>query len=167
MRCNFRFLLVHGVVWDWVHLARWPLIGLLYQPRMIGDECQWNGSWQGKPKYYVKPCPSATLSTTNATSPDLGSNRACRGGKPTTNRLSYCKTFRGIYMAFRRSRSAENPGKYRILKGKYYTAGLLSWPQYLMTFWGNKYSFPKLKWPGSKQTVSTRVYCHFQPWKQS
>jgi hypothetical protein len=27
-------------VWEWVHLVRRPLIGLLYQPRMIGDhEC--------------------------------------------------------------------------------------------------------------------------------
>jgi hypothetical protein len=27
-----------GVGWDWVHLARRPLIGLLYQPRMIDDD---------------------------------------------------------------------------------------------------------------------------------
>jgi hypothetical protein len=27
------------VGWDWVHLVRRPLIGLLYQPRMIDDEC--------------------------------------------------------------------------------------------------------------------------------
>jgi hypothetical protein len=27
------------VGWDWVHLERRPLIGLLYQPRMIDDEC--------------------------------------------------------------------------------------------------------------------------------
>jgi hypothetical protein len=32
----FKFL---GVRWDWVHLARQPLTGLLYQPRMIDDEC--------------------------------------------------------------------------------------------------------------------------------
>jgi hypothetical protein len=24
-----------GVGWDWVHFVRWPLIGLLYQPRMM------------------------------------------------------------------------------------------------------------------------------------
>jgi hypothetical protein len=29
-----------GVGWDWVHLVHWPLIGLLYQPRMIDDECE-------------------------------------------------------------------------------------------------------------------------------
>jgi hypothetical protein len=33
--------------------------------------------------------PSATLSTTNPTWPDLGSNPGSRGGKPVTNRLSY------------------------------------------------------------------------------
>jgi hypothetical protein len=27
------------VGWDWVHLVRRPLFGLLYQPRMIDDEC--------------------------------------------------------------------------------------------------------------------------------
>jgi hypothetical protein len=44
---------------------------------------QWNANWQGK------PCPSATLSTTNPTWPDPDSNPGCRGGKPATNRLSY------------------------------------------------------------------------------
>jgi hypothetical protein len=29
-----------GMGWDWVHLVRWPLFDLLYQPRMIDyDEC--------------------------------------------------------------------------------------------------------------------------------
>jgi hypothetical protein len=49
----------------------------------------WNEDWQGKPKYSEKTCPSATLSTTNATWPDPGSNPSRRGGKPATNRLSY------------------------------------------------------------------------------
>jgi hypothetical protein len=49
----------------------------------------WNEDWQGKPKYAEKTCPSATLSTTNPTWPDLGSNPGRRGGKPATNRLSY------------------------------------------------------------------------------
>jgi hypothetical protein len=30
--------LILGMGWDWVHLVREPLIGLLYQPRMIDDE---------------------------------------------------------------------------------------------------------------------------------
>jgi hypothetical protein len=33
--------------------------------------------------------PSSSLSTTNPTSPDLGSNPGRRDGKPATNRLSY------------------------------------------------------------------------------
>jgi hypothetical protein len=35
---------------------------------------RWNHNWQWKPKYSEKTCPSATLSTTNPTWPDLGSN---------------------------------------------------------------------------------------------
>jgi hypothetical protein len=31
--------LVARMGWDWVHLVRRPLTGLLYQPRMIDDEC--------------------------------------------------------------------------------------------------------------------------------
>jgi hypothetical protein len=44
---------------------------------------------QEKPKYSEKTCRSATLSTTNSTSPDPGSNPGRRGGKPATNVLSY------------------------------------------------------------------------------
>jgi hypothetical protein len=54
----------------------------------------WNENWQGKPKDSEKPCPSATLSTTNPTWPDLGSNPGHRGGKPATNRLSYGTAWR-------------------------------------------------------------------------
>jgi hypothetical protein len=35
-----------------------------------------------------KTCPSATLSTTNPTWTDPGSNPGLRGGRPATNRLS-------------------------------------------------------------------------------
>jgi hypothetical protein len=59
--------------------------GLLYKPQMV-DEGEWNEDWQGKPKYSEKTCPSATLSTTNPTWPDPGSNPGRRGGKPATNR---------------------------------------------------------------------------------
>jgi hypothetical protein len=45
---------------------------------------------QEKPKYSEDTCPSATLSSTNPTLPDLGSNWG-GGGKPDTNRLSYGK----------------------------------------------------------------------------
>jgi hypothetical protein len=56
-------------------------LSLLYwdQPQMIGE-----GDWQGKPKYSEKPCISATLSTTNPTWPDLGSNPGRRGEKFAT-----------------------------------------------------------------------------------
>jgi hypothetical protein len=49
----------------------------------------WWNHWQGKPKYSEKTCPNATLSTTNPTWPDPGSNPGRRGGKPATNRFSY------------------------------------------------------------------------------
>jgi hypothetical protein len=41
----------------------------------------WNENWQRKLKYSEKTCPSATLSTTNSTWPDLGS-------KPSRQRLT-------------------------------------------------------------------------------
>jgi hypothetical protein len=49
----------------------------------------WNEDWQGKPKYSEKTCPSATMSTTNPTWPNPGSNPGLRDGKPASNRLSY------------------------------------------------------------------------------
>jgi hypothetical protein len=54
-RLVFKFL---GVGWDWVHLVRRPQFGLLYQARMINDECgaaggmrigRRNGSTRRKP----------------------------------------------------------------------------------------------------------------------
>jgi hypothetical protein len=50
-----------------------------------------SAEWElaGKPKYSEKTGPSATLSTTNPTSPGLGENPGPRGGKPATNSLSY------------------------------------------------------------------------------
>jgi hypothetical protein len=56
---------------------------------MMIVENWWNEDWQGKPKYSEKPCPSGTLSATNATGLDPGLNPGRRGGKPATNRLSY------------------------------------------------------------------------------
>jgi hypothetical protein len=40
-----------------------------------------------------KTCPSATLSTTNPTWTDLGSNPGLRGERPATNRLSHGTAF--------------------------------------------------------------------------
>jgi hypothetical protein len=50
---------------------------------------RWNEDWQGKPKYSEKTCPSSTLSNTNLTWPDPGSNPGRRDGKPASNLLSY------------------------------------------------------------------------------
>jgi hypothetical protein len=61
------------VGWDWVHLVMRPLFDLLYHPRMIDDECGAVGGMR-IPKYSEKTCPSATLSTRNATLRDPGSN---------------------------------------------------------------------------------------------
>jgi hypothetical protein len=65
----------------------WPIVAC---PRWLWwRRILWNKDWQEKPKNSQKTHPSATLSTTNPTWPDPESNSACRGGKPTTNRLSY------------------------------------------------------------------------------
>jgi hypothetical protein len=48
----------------------------------------WNEIWQGKLKYLEKTCPSATLSTTSLTWPDLGPNPGCCGGKLAADHLS-------------------------------------------------------------------------------
>ena len=50
---------------------------------------RWNEIDSGKPE----TCSSATLSNTNATWTDPGSNPHLRGGKPATNRLSHGTTF--------------------------------------------------------------------------
>jgi hypothetical protein len=48
-----------------------PFIGLLYQPWMVdGDDCgavSGMNEWQGKQMYWEETCPSAALSTTDAT----------------------------------------------------------------------------------------------------
>jgi hypothetical protein len=64
----------------------WPIVPTPDDKRWWSS--WWNENWQGKPKYSEKTCPSATLSTTNPTWPNLGH---C-GGKPATNRLSYDTT---------------------------------------------------------------------------
>jgi hypothetical protein len=43
----------------------------------------------GETEVLKENLPSATLSPTNPTWPDLGSNASRRGGKPATYRLSY------------------------------------------------------------------------------
>jgi hypothetical protein len=67
--------------------TNWPIVPA-QDDRWVSSIC-WNENWQGKPKYSEKTCHSATLSTTNPTLPDLGSNPGSRVGKPATNRLGY------------------------------------------------------------------------------
>ena len=53
-----------------------------------GAPVEWN--WQGKTEILGgKTCPSATLSTTNPTWTDPGSNPGPRGERPATNRLNH------------------------------------------------------------------------------
>jgi hypothetical protein len=77
---------VHSVRCHWMAYCTCP--GWLWWWRIW-----WNEDWQGKPKYSEKTYPSATLSTTNPTWTDPGSNPDRRGGKPATNPLSYGATF--------------------------------------------------------------------------
>jgi hypothetical protein len=53
----FKFL---GVGWDWVHLVRRAIFGLVYQPRMIDDECGVVGGmkiWRGNRSTQRKSAP--------------------------------------------------------------------------------------------------------------
>jgi hypothetical protein len=57
-----------------VHFVRQPLTGLLYEPRMIDDECGAVDGMRigrGNRNIRIKPTPSSTLSTTNPIWPDL------------------------------------------------------------------------------------------------
>jgi hypothetical protein len=60
-------------------------------------EHQWNETDRGKPTTRRKTCPSATLSTTNPTWTDPGSNPGHRSGRPATNRLSHGTADRADY----------------------------------------------------------------------
>jgi hypothetical protein len=72
-------------------VTNWPIVPA------ADDRCwwmwssRWNENWQGNPNYSGKTCPCATLSTTNPTWPELGSNPGRRGRKPATNRLSMAR----------------------------------------------------------------------------
>jgi hypothetical protein len=68
--------------------TNWPILRALDDRSRVWSS-RWNENWQGKPKYWEKTCPSATLSPTNPTWFDPR-----RGGNPATNRLSYGAVFR-------------------------------------------------------------------------
>jgi hypothetical protein len=58
---------------------------------------RWNENWQGKLKYSEETCPTATLSTTNPTWPDLSPNQGRRGGRQETNSLSYGTAYNRVW----------------------------------------------------------------------
>jgi hypothetical protein len=69
------FIIISGVgLSPWYCGHFWPIV------QAPDDRWGWlwsnwrNEDWQGKPKYSDKTCPGATLSTTNPTWPDPGSN---------------------------------------------------------------------------------------------
>jgi hypothetical protein len=79
-----------------MHQSRFPRFDHPYniwRSQIISDgDCRAIGGMKigrGNRNTRRKTCPSATLSTTNPTWPDPGSNPGCRGEKPATNRLSY------------------------------------------------------------------------------
>jgi hypothetical protein len=86
-RSQFSFFFL--VSWGGVRLSplsrsatNWPIVPAPDDKLWWAWSSRWNENPQGKPKYSQKPCPSATLSTTNPMWPDLGSNLGLRGGKP-------------------------------------------------------------------------------------
>jgi hypothetical protein len=69
----------------------WWRWAVFYQILQVMEH-QWNEIDRGKPTTRRKICPSATLSTTNPTWTDPGSNPGLRSGRPATNRLSHGTT---------------------------------------------------------------------------
>jgi hypothetical protein len=85
----FQFL---GVGSAWVHLVRRPLFGLLYQPRMIDDECAVLGGMRigrGNRNTRRKRVPMTLCAPQIPYDLNWNATRARRGGKPATNGLSY------------------------------------------------------------------------------
>jgi hypothetical protein len=80
-----------GVRWDWMHLVSGPLLAYCTSPGWQMMYVEQAVGWELAVETEVlrENLPQCTLSTTNPTWPDLGSNRGRRGEKPATNRLSY------------------------------------------------------------------------------
>jgi hypothetical protein len=89
-------------VFRWFQIRMWnksvfisellPLRDILFIPQMIYEygEWWWNYIDRENRRTRRKTCPSATLSTTNATWIDPGTNQGLRGERPVTNCLSHC-----------------------------------------------------------------------------
>jgi hypothetical protein len=86
------FFSFFGVGWDWVHLVRRPLTCLLYQPRMMDDECGAVGGMRigsGNRSTRRKPTPVPLCPPQISHYLTRGSNPGRRGENPATTRLSY------------------------------------------------------------------------------
>jgi hypothetical protein len=66
--------------------TNWPIVPTPDDRRWWIWSSRCNENWQGKPKYSVETCPSATLPSTNPIWPDLSSNPGRRSEKQATNR---------------------------------------------------------------------------------
>jgi hypothetical protein len=109
---NYVFYFSHGVRLSPLGTAAtvWPIVPAPDDRWWLWSN-RWNANWQGKPKYKEKTCPSTTLSTTNPTWPDPGSNLGRRGGKPATNRLSYGMAISGGWVISYKFRQLNSRGK--------------------------------------------------------
>jgi hypothetical protein len=99
---------------------------------------RWNENWQGNPKYSEKTYPTATLSITNPTRCDLGSNPGRRNGKPATNHLSYgtalqCWLINQFIILIKKSHSFMPGKKVGLIIVPYFVA-LISLPYNIILF---------------------------------
>jgi hypothetical protein len=70
-----------GVGWDWVHLVRRKLTGLLYHPRMIDDDCGAVGGMRiGRGNRSTRRKPASVPLCPPRIAHDLGSNPGHRDG---------------------------------------------------------------------------------------
>jgi hypothetical protein len=126
------------VGWDWVHLVRRPLFGLLYQPRMIDDdECgAVGGKRLGRGNRSTRRKPAPVPLCPPQIPHDLGSYLGRRGGKPATNRLSYGTAFWIIIQG------TKHPEDICLFKDAVWTKQLRMWGWLRITTWEIlRYSF--------------------------
>jgi hypothetical protein len=99
-----------GVGWDWVHLGRRPLTGLLYQPRMIDDECGAVGGMRidrGNRRTWRKPAPAPLFPLEIANDLSWARTRAAAVGSRLLTASAMARFLKSSYMTF-----FPNVGKY-------------------------------------------------------
>jgi hypothetical protein len=108
---KFSFLgRVGGVGWDWVHLVRRPLIGLLYQSRVtddVGQSVEWELA--GGIEVLGENPPQCHFVHHKSYMTWSGSNPGRRGGKPATNHLRYGAAFYSLKVLLLESFLLLNP----------------------------------------------------------